>query len=72
MLWLAMAASLLWMRAMISVREWALPMPRWRSGQSRRAGALSPTVSDFEPKGPTCGGRGSQPKWNHSCVQDMS
>lgn len=29
-------------------------------------------VSVSEPKGSTCGGRGSQPKWNHSCVQDMS
>ena len=26
-----MVASLLWMRAMISVRAWALPMPRCRS-----------------------------------------
>ena len=38
-LWLAMA-SLLWMRAMISVREWALPMPRWRSSGWRRVGLL--------------------------------
>ena len=40
-LWLAMVASLLWMRAMISVREWALPMPRWRSfPEWRRVGLL--------------------------------
>ena len=44
-LWLAMVASLLWMRAMISVREWALPMPRWRSfPEWRRVGGCDSLV----------------------------